>query len=346
ISYSHDSADHEERVLGLSERLRTDGFEAQIDQYVAGRLKEDWSRWMLDQLDWADSVLLVCTETYYRRFRGHETPDVGFGVDWEGNLITNAIYQARSRTRKFVPILFTATDAQFIPEPLQGKDRFLLDSETAYESLKSHLTGRSGVEPGELGEIVIQPRKTGKPLTFPQSSPGISSDSLTADSRTSSPLSSSTPSGIHIGSIDLSGAQGAIVAPTGPVHQTFGPMINTGGGAYVGGSIETGGGKFVAGDDQSQTTWATPKQFAALLQALRQNLAEAKLDPDSHVEIERDLTSLESQAAKPEPRLSVIAARLGSVKSILESGAGIGTAAIGLAQLVQRGLEMAQQLFR
>jgi hypothetical protein len=29
---------------------------------------------MLDQLDWAEFVLVVCTETYYRRFRGHEKP--------------------------------------------------------------------------------------------------------------------------------------------------------------------------------------------------------------------------------------------------------------------------------
>ncbi len=43
---------------------------------------------MLDQLDAADSVLVVCTETYYRRFRGHEEPGNGKGVDWEGALIT------------------------------------------------------------------------------------------------------------------------------------------------------------------------------------------------------------------------------------------------------------------
>ena len=47
---------------------------------------------MLDKLDWADFVLLVCTETYCRRFRGHEQPDIGRGVDWEGQLITLEIY--------------------------------------------------------------------------------------------------------------------------------------------------------------------------------------------------------------------------------------------------------------
>jgi hypothetical protein len=50
ISYSHDSANHEERVLALAERLRKDGVDAQIDQYVAGTPQEGSPRWMLDPL--------------------------------------------------------------------------------------------------------------------------------------------------------------------------------------------------------------------------------------------------------------------------------------------------------
>ena len=33
ISYSHDSKEHAERVLSLSDRLRRDGVDSQIDQY-------------------------------------------------------------------------------------------------------------------------------------------------------------------------------------------------------------------------------------------------------------------------------------------------------------------------
>jgi hypothetical protein len=54
ISYSHDSPEHAQHVLELAERLRKDGFDAQIDQYVAGTPVEAWPRWMLNQLDWAD----------------------------------------------------------------------------------------------------------------------------------------------------------------------------------------------------------------------------------------------------------------------------------------------------
>jgi hypothetical protein len=98
ISYSHDSADHDKRVLALAERLRKNGVDAQIDQYVSGTPEEGWPRWMLERLDWADFVLVVCTETYYKRFRGREEQGKGKGADWEGSLITMAIRMALCRS--------------------------------------------------------------------------------------------------------------------------------------------------------------------------------------------------------------------------------------------------------
>ena len=84
ISYSHDSEEHRERVLGAgSERPcgRT-GSKTLLDRYVEGSPEQGWPRWMLDQkIDAAErEVLVVCTETYHRRFRGHEEPGKGLGV--------------------------------------------------------------------------------------------------------------------------------------------------------------------------------------------------------------------------------------------------------------------------
>jgi hypothetical protein len=127
ISYSHDSPEHAQHVLELAERLHKDGVNAQLDQYVAGTPPEGWHRWMLDQLDWAEYVLMVCTETYYRRFRGHEEPGKGKGADWEGNLITLVIYHAKSRTSKFGPVFFDGPDEELIPEPASRNSRLLVD---------------------------------------------------------------------------------------------------------------------------------------------------------------------------------------------------------------------------
>ena len=166
ISYSHDSLEHARRVLGLAERLRKDGVDTEIDQYVAGTPTEGWPRWMLDRLDWADFILSVCTETYYRRFRGHEEPNQGKGVDFEGQLITLAIYHAKSRTERFVPVLFEPKDERLIPEPVSGHTHYLLSSEDNYAKLYAFLTGQAGVVPAELGPLKTQVREAVEPLRF------------------------------------------------------------------------------------------------------------------------------------------------------------------------------------
>jgi hypothetical protein len=159
LSYSHDSDAHRERVLALSERLRHDGIDIILDQYTNGSPAEGWPRWMLDRLDESDRVLLICTPTYYRRFRGHAGPGKGKGVDWEGAIITQAIYDARSRVTRFIPVLFNAADATQIPEPLRSQSHYCLTTEAAYQSLYDALLDQAGVEPGELGSILGRERE-------------------------------------------------------------------------------------------------------------------------------------------------------------------------------------------
>jgi SEFIR domain len=166
ISYSHDSLEHARRVLGLAECLRKDGLDAQLDQYVAGTPAEGWPRWMLDRLDWAEFVLVVCRETYYRRFRGHEKPATGRGADWEGNLITLEMYGAKSTTTKFAPVLFDGQNERFIPEPLRGHTQYLLNSEENYDKLYAFLVGQAGVSAWELGPVKTLARNPAEPLRF------------------------------------------------------------------------------------------------------------------------------------------------------------------------------------
>lgn len=166
ISYSHDSLEHARRVMGLAERLRKDGVDAQLDQYVAGTPARGWPRWMEDQLDSAQFVLVICTETYHRRFLGREEPDKGKGADWEGSLITVETYHARNDTNKFVPVLFDPQDEPFIPRLLSGYTHYLLNSEDNYAKLYVFVTGQAGVVPGKLGPLKTRARKAVEPLTF------------------------------------------------------------------------------------------------------------------------------------------------------------------------------------
>lgn len=120
ISYSHDNPEHKAAVLELSQRLRGDGIDAKIDQYVKGTPEEKWPRWMLDQIEDATNVLVICSATYYLRFRGRDAPGKGKGADWEGAVITQEIYDSNSKTKKFIPVQFANIDEKHIPEPCVG----------------------------------------------------------------------------------------------------------------------------------------------------------------------------------------------------------------------------------
>jgi hypothetical protein len=121
---------------------------------------------MRNQLASANFILLVCTETYYRRFCGHGAPDQGRGVDWEGMLVTLELYHAQSRTAKFVPVIFALGEERFVPEELSGHTHYLLTSEDQYFQLYAFLTGQAGVIPGELGTLKALAREPVGPLRF------------------------------------------------------------------------------------------------------------------------------------------------------------------------------------
>jgi len=154
-------------VLSLSERLRADGIYTILDRYVEkGSPPEGWPRWMMNGLGEATHIMCVCTETYQRRFLGQEAPDIGKGVDWEGALITQNLYDARSRNNKFIPVLFAHFDKAYIIEPLRSQTHYILDSEANYQALYDVLLEQAGVEPGVVGELKRKPRATGQSLAF------------------------------------------------------------------------------------------------------------------------------------------------------------------------------------
>ena len=140
ISYSWDSDEHKERVLMLANTLRDPwGIEADIDQYIRAKPpytpEQGWDLWMEKRIEWAEFVLIVCTETYKRRFRGDEEPGIGRGVTWEGTIIRQSLYNNQLGNTKFIPVVFSAQDLTHVPIILNGNDKYVLEDEKSLREL-------------------------------------------------------------------------------------------------------------------------------------------------------------------------------------------------------------------
>jgi len=161
ISYSHDTPAHEERVLGLADRLTRDGITCYLDQYEEAP-PEGWPRWMERHVREDDFVLIVCTETYIRRVRLQEEPGKGQGVKWESMLSYNHLYQDATLNTRLLPIIFERTDTGFIPDVLQGSTHYYIATDPGYATLYRRLTGQHEVPRPPLGQLKrLPPRPRG-----------------------------------------------------------------------------------------------------------------------------------------------------------------------------------------
>lgn len=152
VSYSHDTPEHMDRVLGLSGRLREDGIDCVIDQYQFSP-PEGWPRWTASQIEEAEYILVICTKSYWERFRAKAGPGQGLGVKWEGAVINQDLYDAEANNTRFIPVIFTAQETAFIPNVLRGATRYDLSSKGQYEQLYRHLTNQPSVTMPVLGSL-------------------------------------------------------------------------------------------------------------------------------------------------------------------------------------------------
>lgn len=150
ISYSHDSEEHKKQVLSISDRLRSDGLNCMIDQYINGFPKEGWLRWMEDQIDGACFVLIICTPLYLSRYKGKNNKD-GRGVNFEGIIISQNLYHHHHQNTKFIPIIFDEGNFDDVPLPLRAYGTFQLPSE--YDTLYRILTDQPGISTPTLGKV-------------------------------------------------------------------------------------------------------------------------------------------------------------------------------------------------
>lgn len=140
VSYTHDSDSHRRQVLDLVMRLRSDEVDARSDHSVEGTPDGGWPEWMENQLIQATFIVLICTPTYYARYRQQGSRDVGLGGRWEASLIRDLLYETGPRNlKKFIPLLPAGSTTEDIPEPLRVRVTHYSLSE--YDGLLSHVTG-------------------------------------------------------------------------------------------------------------------------------------------------------------------------------------------------------------
>ena len=161
ISYSWDSEDHKDRVLALANTLRNPwGIETDIDQYVRAKPpftpSQGWDLWMEKRIEWAEFVLIVCTETYQRRFRGDEEPGIGRGSTWEGTIIRQHLYNNQLVCTKFIPVVFSSQDLNHIPIIFNGNDKYILEDEKSFGELCYRLNNKPVVTMPEVAIAKLQ----------------------------------------------------------------------------------------------------------------------------------------------------------------------------------------------
>lgn len=145
--------------------------------------------------------------------------------------------------------------------------------------------------------------------------------------------------------------------------------INTGGGAYIGGTVSTSGGDFVGrdkivkadrggiaiGGNVSGSTIITGdgniigsgysiNELKHLLEKLRVELEASQIANDELDEIKDDLERVKSQLEKPEPNGRIILKRLDSLSNFFEDYSKI-QAMTNAIQIIHRALNLASELF-
>jgi NAD-dependent SIR2 family protein deacetylase len=170
-------------VLEFCNRLRADGVDAYIDRYEPAP-PQGWPRWMVQQVESADFVLLICTDSYRKRFEGKLAE--GAGVRWEGALITQELFDDVVKNTKFIPVIFgESTDV--IPLALRPYTFYRFPQQ--YDALYRYLTDQPEVSVPTLGQVRTLPTRVANPpikvrsqgaveLRLPKETASLSQDSL------------------------------------------------------------------------------------------------------------------------------------------------------------------------
>jgi tetratricopeptide (TPR) repeat protein len=141
ISYSHDSDEHEDRVLDLAEHLVEDGIDVALDRFVHPP-PSSWPLWMETEMDAADYIVVVCSRGYLAKVQRKVKRGTGKGIKWESLLSYQQIYDNDSNSAKFIPVLLEGGEYKHIPKPMRGGNHYKPNQSSEYEKLLRHISNQ------------------------------------------------------------------------------------------------------------------------------------------------------------------------------------------------------------
>ena len=152
ISYAHESEVLSDQVLKFSNELRLLGIDSEIDQYEEAP-PQGWPKWMLQQIDKADYVLVVASPKYYARSKDYSSNPTGLGAKWETTQIIQNVYENVSNNKKYIPIYFGKDNLNYILDPLRPYTYYDILNPKLEEKLIKRILGCSDNIRPELGQI-------------------------------------------------------------------------------------------------------------------------------------------------------------------------------------------------
>lgn len=162
ISYSHQNVEYENNILEFANRLRSEGIDANIDLYEEAPA-EGWPRWMENQINNSDFVLVANSKSYYEKCY---SDNKGKGISWEVNIVYQHIYDASTINTKFIPVFFEEEEEQYILTPLKSFTYYNVGEKEGFEKLYWRLRGVSKTQKPPLGNLRPLPKKEQKTMFF------------------------------------------------------------------------------------------------------------------------------------------------------------------------------------
>jgi hypothetical protein len=125
-------------------------------------------------------------------------------------------------------------------------------------------------------------------------------------------------------------------------------VVDTGGGAYIGGSVATGGGDFVGRDQIELVGQPAPslEQLRSLVAEIGRALSQTQLPPEIAEVVGADFTVLEQQAARETPNPAILRSKLDGLMGLLPSGGETSEQVGAIRSLADRARQMARVPFR